>query len=177
MRFARVAVASLLLLAPACGDGGTDVTEAASARLQPQVQALREAAATGNPDAANHELDDLRRLVGELSSTGELGDDGARRILDAAERVEDNLALLATTTTTTSTTTTTTSTTTTTTSTTTTAPPPPPPPEEKADKEDKEDKEQDEEESPVPTDSDDTTDTNPDTGSGNGKGNGDKAKD
>jgi hypothetical protein len=160
MRCARLAVAAVLLLAPACGGGASDVSQAAAVRLQPQVQALREAAASGSVDAANHELTDLRRLVGELSSTGELGEEGASHILDAAERVEANLSLLATTTSTTSTTTTTT---------TTTAPPPPPPPPDKEDDRGEEEEEEEEvEEDPATTDGGDDKP---------GKGNGGPGKD
>lgn len=93
MRLARFAVAALLLLVPACG--GSQVSEAAATRLQPKVQALREAAATGSQEAANRELAELRALVGELSATDELSQRGARRVLTAADRVEANLGLLA----------------------------------------------------------------------------------
>lgn len=134
MSLARFGAVALLLLLPACG-GDSQVSEAAATRLQPKVQALREAAATGSPDAAQRELAELRALVEELSATDELSDGVARRVLAAAERVEANLALLATTTTVAPTT--------------TTAPPPPPPPpvpdeddEEEKEKEKEKDKEQ-----------------------------------
>ncbi len=161
MRLGRFAVAALLLLVPACG-GGSEVSEAAAARLQPQVQALREAAATGSQDAANRELAELRALVAELSATEELSERGARRVLAAADRVEANLALLATTTTAPPTTPTTTA-------------PPPPPPEEEDDEKEKKKEEEQEEESDVtvdPTVGEDTTpgDTAPGKDDG-GKGN------
>lgn len=163
MRRARFVVVALLVLVPACG-GDSQVSEAAATRLQPKVQALREAAATGSQDAAQRELADLRALVEELSATDELSDGGARRILAAAEQVEANLALLAATTTTVPPTTT------------TTPPPPPPPPPapapapEEDDEEDKEkqEKERLEEQLEEPVDPDDTTP---------GKGNGGKGKD
>ena len=167
MRLARFAVAALLLLAPACG-GGSQVSEAAAARLQPQVQALREAAATGGQDAAKRELAELRALVGELSATDELSERGARRVLAAADRVEANLTLLDTTTTAPPTTTTT-----------TTAPPPPPPEDkdeekdEEKEKKDEEEQEEQPEETVDPTVVEDTTpgDTAP------GKDDGDKGND
>ncbi|MBW3547377.1 MAG: hypothetical protein KY452_04465 [Actinobacteria bacterium] len=160
MRLARVAVVALLLLVPACG--GSQVSEAAATRLQPQVQALREAAATGSQDAANRELAELRALVAELSATDELSQRGARRVLAAADRVEANLALLDTTTTAPPTTTATTA--------------PPPPAEEEEEEKEKEKEEEDQEEEPEetvdPTVGEDTTpgDTAPGKDDG-GKGN------
>ncbi len=126
MRLARFVVVALLVLVPACG-GDSQVSEAAATRLQPKVQALREAAATGSQDAAQRELAELRALVEELSATEELSDGGVRRVLTAAERVEANLSLLAATTTVPPTT--------------TTAPPPPPPPPPPAPDEDDEEEE------------------------------------
>lgn len=99
MRAAALALAAVLVLAPACGADGTDMTEAAAIQLDSQVQDLRQAAAGGSREAASHELADLRGLVDELSTAGELGEDRARRILAAAAEVEANLELLATTTT------------------------------------------------------------------------------
>lgn len=166
MRLARFVVAALLVLVPACG-GDSQVSEAAATRLQPKVQALREAAATGSQDAAQRELAELRALVEELSATDELSDGGARRVLAAAERVEANLSLLAATTTVPPTT--------------TTAPPPPPPPpppvpdeDDEEEEKEKENKEQEkelerlEEQLEELRDGEDTTP---------GKGNGDKGKD
>ncbi|MBW3616089.1 MAG: hypothetical protein KY439_12400, partial [Actinobacteria bacterium] len=131
MRLARFVVVALLVLVPACG-GDSQVSEAAATRLQPKVQALREAAATGSQDAAQRELAELRVLVEDLSATDELSDGGARRVLAAAERVEANLSLLAATTTVPPTT--------------TTAPPPPPPPPPPAPDEDDEEEEKKEKE-------------------------------
>lgn len=100
MRPAVLAVVGLLVLVPACGGEGTAVTEAAAIQLEPKVQALRQATAEGRREAAGDELVDLRRLVDELSASGDLEEDAARRILAAASEVEANLDLLATTTTT-----------------------------------------------------------------------------
>lgn len=98
MRAAALALAAVLVLAPACGGDGTDMTEAAAIQLDSQVQDLRQAAAGGSREAASHELADLRGLVDELSTAGELGEDRARRILAAAAEVEANLELMASTT-------------------------------------------------------------------------------
>lgn len=141
MRRSALLLAAILVVVPACGGGGTDVSEAAAIQLEPEVQALRQAAADGNREAAGQELADLRRLVDELSATGELGGDGARRILAAATEVEANLDLLAGT----STTPTTTVPPATTAPPTTTTDPPPPPPaaEDKREKDKEEDEEED----------------------------------
>ena len=164
MRLARFAVAALLLLVPACG--GSQVSEAAATRLQPQVQALREAAATGSQEAANRELAELRALVAELSATDELSQRGARRVLAAADRVEANLGLLADADATTTTTATTVPPTTT-----TTTPAPPEDEEEKGDDDKEEEEKKKEEEKktePDPTVVDTTTTTPGNDGGNNG---------
>lgn len=137
MRAAAVAIVALLVVVPACGEEGSDISETAAIQLDSQVQDLRRAAADGSREAAGQELAELRRLVEELSASGELGDDGAGRILAAAEEVEANLDLLVPTSTsppvTTAPTTTTTTTTTTLATSTTTEEPPPPKDEEEQD--------------------------------------------
>jgi hypothetical protein len=151
MRRSALFLAAILLVVPACGGGGTDVSEAAAIRLEPEVQALRQAAADGNREAAGQELADLRRLVDELSATGELGGDGARRILAAATEVEANLDLLASTSTIPATTAATTAP-----PITTTEPPLPPLPPATEDKRDKEDKEEDDEDDEEEDEEDET---------------------
>ena len=128
MRAAAVAIMALLVVVPACGEEGADISEAAAIQLDSQVQDLRRAAADGSRQVAEQELGQLRSLVEELSASGELGDDGARRIRAAADEVEANLDLLVPATTSVPATTapTTTTTTTTTTPSTTEEPPSPP---------------------------------------------------
>ena len=135
MRAAVVAMVALLVVVPACGEEGGDISEAAAIQLDSQVQDLRRAAANGSRQVAEQELAELRRLIDELSAAGELGADGARRILSAAAEVEANLHLLdpATTSVPTTAEPTTTTTTTTTTPPTTEEPPSPPKGQDKQD--------------------------------------------
>ena len=96
---ATFAVAFLLA---ACGTSG-EVGEAAAARLEPQVQAVRQAAASGRADVARTELAELRAMAEGLAAAGDVDEIALERILAAAADVEAGLALLATTTTTTTT--------------------------------------------------------------------------
>lgn len=113
----RLAIAALVVgsLLAACGSSG--ISDAAAARLEPQVQTVRQAATSGQLGAARSGLADLRALAGELAATGEIDAAALERIQAAAADVEAGLALLDTTTTppTVATTTTTAITTTTTT--------------------------------------------------------------
>lgn len=148
-------LAALLVVVPACGDGGTDVGETAAIQLEPEAQALRQAVADGDVEAAGQELVDLRRLVDELSTTGELDEETARRILAAADEVEANLDLLTPPTTAIPAPTVPPTTAVPATSvppTTTTDPPPPPPDDEReeGDEEDEEDEDDEDEEDPRP---------------------------
>jgi len=116
----RAAFAALIFLA-ACGNSGSGVSGSAGALLQPQVAAVRAAAARGDGQTAAAELAQLRVSVVRLRAAGLLSAAATVRILSAAQTVQTRLVLLVspTTTTTTSPTTTTTSPTTTTTTTTT----------------------------------------------------------
>ncbi len=103
----RASTVVLALLSATCGTSG-EVAEAAAERLEPQVQAVRQAAASGQADLARTELAELRALAQALTATGEVDETALERILVAAADVEAGLALVATTTTTTAPTTTTT---------------------------------------------------------------------
>jgi hypothetical protein len=128
-RIAAVAllVGSLLGLG-ACGGSGSGISSSAAAQLQLRVAAIRDAASQGDTSAAESQLADLRVDVVEFRAGNKLDDAAATRILDAADAVGTQLALLEPSTTTTlATTTTTTETTTTTTPPSSTMPKPPPP--------------------------------------------------
>lgn len=105
----RASTVVLALLSATCGTSG-EVAEAAAERLEPQVQAVRQAAASGQADLARTELAELRALAQALTATGEVDETALERILVAAADVEAGLALVATTTTTTTAPTTTTTT-------------------------------------------------------------------
>jgi hypothetical protein len=117
----RSGTVALLLVAAlavgACGGSGSGVSSAAGAQLQLRVAAIRASAAVGDRSGAENQLAQLRADVLQFRAVNKLDDSAASRILDAAQNVETQLALLGpapTTATTTTTTSTTTSTTTTT---------------------------------------------------------------
>lgn len=109
VRTVPAVVASMVLVA--CG--GSDLSPGAASRLQHEVAELRGAAAAGDADAAERELDQLRTLVDDLLRADEISEQRAREILDAAAAVEEELPAL--------------------------EPPPPPPPPAEDDEDDDED--------------------------------------
>lgn len=95
MRRALLACAVAAILANAgCGQTDADISREASAVLAPQVAAIRSAAVGENRTQAARQLTGLRESVAELTRTGKLSQDAARKILDAAAEVEDNLDLI-----------------------------------------------------------------------------------
>jgi hypothetical protein len=90
-------VTTLVLLGLASvGCGGDDgLSPAATAQLQPQVAAIRTAAAAGDRAGAMAAMAQLRQLVAELRATDEITAEQASRVGDAAGAVEAQLALLA----------------------------------------------------------------------------------
>jgi outer membrane biosynthesis protein TonB len=97
MRRALLAGAVAAILATAgCGQTDANISREASAVLAPQVSAIRSAAVGENRTQAARELTSLRESVAELTRTGKLSQDSARKILDAAAEVEDNLDLIPT---------------------------------------------------------------------------------
>ena len=76
-----------------CGED-EGVGQSASAALTPQVQAVRSAAEKGNRDEALARLAGLRQTVAQLRTSGDLTEQGAATVLEAAVDVERRLALL-----------------------------------------------------------------------------------
>ena len=90
MRTVRLAVVLLLLLTlSACRGGG--IGEEASAELQPQVAAVREAVAEGDRQVAAQGLGLLQTTVLRLNQEGKLEDAAAQRIIDSTKDVADLL--------------------------------------------------------------------------------------
>jgi hypothetical protein len=111
VRIGAGAIAAALLLA-ACGDEGGGVSTQARDRLAPIIEQVRTRAAAHDAAGAEQALARLRDNVARFERAGEIGDDHAAAILQAARRVENRLTLITTTTTT------------------TTVPPPPEPPDD-----------------------------------------------
>ena len=128
-RWAALSLAAVLALA-ACGAGGGDLSQAAAARLGPQVAAIRSAATAGDRAGAEAAVAQLRATIAQMEQAGEIPGERAKDMLAAAAAVEAQLGLLPAPTTTT-----------------TTAPPPAPPPEPErggdGDGDDKDDEEPD----------------------------------
>jgi len=89
MRMGRLAVLPLLLTLSACGGGG--IGQEASAELQPQVAAVREAVAEGDRQTAAQGLGLLQTTVLRLNQEGKLEDAAAQRIIDSTKDVADLL--------------------------------------------------------------------------------------
>jgi len=89
-----IATVALLLLGLA-GCGGSDgLSRPAAARLQPQVAAIRAAAAGGDRAGAMAATAQLRQIVAQLRTTDEITAKQASDVLAAAAQVEAQLALL-----------------------------------------------------------------------------------
>lgn len=84
----------VVMVLSACGQGSGMVSEVAAARLELQVQAVRQAAVDRRPGLAADEVTYLRELVAELSSAGEIDAAAVQRILSAADDVQAGLGLL-----------------------------------------------------------------------------------
>ncbi len=82
--------------AAGCGGANSGVSEKASAELDTSVGRIRVAAAAQDRTAADQALAELQGRVEELGSQGEISDAAAARILDAAGRVQAELAAIPT---------------------------------------------------------------------------------
>jgi hypothetical protein len=89
-----VAVVLLVGGLAGCGASGS-LPRSAATLLQPQVAAIRVAAAAGDPAGAMAAAVALRRTVTDLRAAGDLSAEQAAAILAAAAQVETQLALVA----------------------------------------------------------------------------------
>ncbi|MDQ4088873.1 MAG: hypothetical protein M3163_00975 [Actinomycetota bacterium] len=90
---ATLVAAVVAVTVAGCGSG-EGVGQAASTALTPQVAAVRAAAEAGNRDQALSGLAVLRQTVARLRTSGDLTQEGAATVLEAAADVEAQLALL-----------------------------------------------------------------------------------
>ena len=90
---ALIVAAGVAVTLGGCGSE-QGIGETASAALTPQVQAVRAAAEKGNRDEALTKLAGLRHTVAQVRTTGDMSDQGAATVLEAAADVERQLALL-----------------------------------------------------------------------------------
>ena len=92
----RQLLAALLAAGVALAGCGSEegIGQTASATLVPHVQAVRASAETGNRDEALARLAALRQTVARLRASGDLTEQGAALVLDAAVDVERQLAVL-----------------------------------------------------------------------------------
>ena len=81
----------LLLVLVGCGQEDAGIGQTASAALNPQVQEVRSAAASGDRVGAARELAELRQTVADLRQRGELSESAAAKVLAAAAEVEAQL--------------------------------------------------------------------------------------
>lgn len=92
-RWAVVTVAALVALG-ACGRGGGDLPEAAAARLEPHIAAIRAAASAGDRAGAEAAVTQLRATVAQMEQAGEIPGERAADVLAGAAAVEAQLGLL-----------------------------------------------------------------------------------
>ena len=92
MRRATVALGVIAILASSCGDGELSTQLAAS--LENRVAQVRTFAESGRPGRARTELRKLVELVVSRLDAGRIDDGRATAILDAAQAVDDQLALV-----------------------------------------------------------------------------------
>ncbi len=92
MRRATIALGIIAILASSCGDG--ELPTQVAATLENRVAHIRTFAESGRPGLARTELRKLVELVVSRLDAGRIGDGRATAILDAAQAVEDQLALL-----------------------------------------------------------------------------------
>ena len=95
----RIVVALGMVVLGACGGDDPAVSDAARDALAPRVTEIRSLAESGEPDSASAKLQELRTAVEDLRAAGELSEEGAGSVLEAAALVETQLALITTTTT------------------------------------------------------------------------------
>ncbi len=98
MRRGSVAVVLVFTLA-GCGHGKPAISNDASKALQGKVAQIRVSASNRDASAVTTELAALRNQVADLQRNGQLSEQAAQKILDAATAVEHNLAVITTTTT------------------------------------------------------------------------------
>lgn len=92
MRRATIALGIIAILASSCGDG--ELPTQLAATLENRVAQIRTFAESGRPGLARTELRKLVELVVSRLDAGRLDDGRATAILDAAQAVEDQLALV-----------------------------------------------------------------------------------
>lgn len=92
MRRATIALGIIAILASSCGDG--ELPTQLAATLENRVEQVRTFAESGRPGLARTELRKLVELVVSRLDAGRIGDGRATAILDAAQAVEDQLALV-----------------------------------------------------------------------------------
>ena len=92
MKRATIALGIIAILASSCGDG--ELPTQLSATLENRVAQIRTYAESGRPGLARAELRKLVELVVSRLDAGRLDDGRATVILDAAQAVEDQLALV-----------------------------------------------------------------------------------
>jgi hypothetical protein len=92
VRRATVALGIIAILASSCGDG--ELPTQLAATLENRVAQIRTFAESGRPGLARAELRKLVELVVSRLDAGRLDDGRATVILDAAQAVEDQLALV-----------------------------------------------------------------------------------
>ena len=92
MRRATIALGIIAILASSCGDG--ELPTQLASTLENRVAQIRTYAESGRPGLARAELRKLVELVVSRLDAGRLGDGRATAILDAAQAVEDQLALV-----------------------------------------------------------------------------------
>lgn len=91
----RRLVAALVVFGLLAGCGrGDHISDAVSAQLVAQVQAVRAAAERGDAVAATARLAELRQRVTQLTASGELHDAQAAKVLAASSEVEAQLGAL-----------------------------------------------------------------------------------
>ncbi|HEX4906288.1 MAG TPA: hypothetical protein VFU93_12610 [Acidimicrobiales bacterium] len=98
MNARRIAVGLCVAVLAACGGDDPAVSGAARDALAPRVAEIRALAESGAPESAALKLEELRIAVEELRAAGELSEEGARAVLEAAALVESQLDLITTTT-------------------------------------------------------------------------------
>ena len=100
MRTKLIAVLVAGAFVAGCGGGSDALSDDGAASLGATVVALRAAAEAGDVERARSEIVALRTSVAALRSDGDISDDRAVEVLDAATEVESSLLLITTTTTT-----------------------------------------------------------------------------
>lgn len=95
----RLGVVLLFVTLAACGQGPRAMSNDTSKALQAEVAHIRTSASAHDTTALAAELAALRAHVAQLREVGQLSETAAQAILDAATRVDQNVAVITTTTT------------------------------------------------------------------------------